>query len=231
MKIFILIPAFNEERMIAQVIRQVRFYVDEIIVIDDGSTDKTSEIASREKVIVLKHLINRGQGAALRTGMDYVLTKFFSDDKTDEEKIIVHFDSDGQHRAENIPEMVKPISEGKVEATFGSRFLLKNSSIPFGRKILLKGAIFVNRLFTKVKLTDAHNGFRALSWKAASLIRISQDRMAHNSEIVSQVNKYNLKFQEVPITVFYTKYSRNKGQKWYDSFKIIKDLLTEKIVK
>lgn len=231
MKIFILIPAFNEERTIGQVIKEVRLYVDEIVVIDDGSTDRTGEIATQERVVVLKHLINRGQGAALRTGMDYVLTKFFSSDKTGEEKIIVHFDSDGQHRAEDIPEMIKPILGDKAEITFGSRFLFKNSPIPLGRKILLKGAILINRFFTKIKLTDAHNGFRALSWKAASLIRINQDRMAHNSEIVFQVNKYNLKFQEVPIIVFYTKYSRNKGQKWYDSFKIIKDLLIEKIVK
>lgn len=244
MKVIAIIPAYNEEKTISQVIQETKPYVNQIVVVDDGSVDQTNELAIQEGVVVLKHLINRGQGAALRTGMEYIQMLDVRCQMSD--IVIVHIDSDAQHHPEDIPKMIQPILEGKVEVTLGSRFLNKSykeggkktkrvldkkSQIPLGRKILLKGAIFINQIFTGKRLTDAHNGFRALSWKAANLIKINQDRMAHNSEIVQQIVKHNLKFQEVPIIVSYTKDSRLKGQTWWDGFKIIRDLIIGKVVR
>lgn len=219
-KIIALIPAYNEEKTITQVIKEAKSYVDQIIVIDDGSTDQTNKLAFEQGTIVLTHLINRGQGAALKTGMEFLKVKSQILDV-----IVVQLDSDAQHQAADIPKMIQPILDDKVEVTLGSRFLNKKSQIPLERKILLKGAIFINQIFTGIKLTDAHNGFRALSWKAANLIKINQDRMAHNSEIIQQIAKHNLKFKEIPVIVSYTKHSRSKGQTWWDAFKIVKDLM------
>jgi glycosyltransferase involved in cell wall biosynthesis len=222
-----IIPAYNEEKIISQVVEEVKSYVDEIIVVNDGSTDQTARLAKEKEAVVLNHLINRGQGAALKTGFEYLKMKILPELRVRNlsEYVIVHFDADGQHQAADIPKIVQPILKKRADIVLGSRFLNQNSKIPFTRKFLLKGAIFVNWFLTGIKLTDAHNGFRALSWEAANLIKISQDRMAHNSEIIKQIVKYKLKFQEVPVTVTYTQYSRLKGQKWWDGFKIIKDFL------
>jgi glycosyltransferase involved in cell wall biosynthesis len=236
--IIVIIPAYNEEKTISQVIQEVKPYVDQIVVVDDGSTDQTNKLATQERVVVLKHLINRGQGAALRTGMEYIKIKNKkSKIKNQESKIknndirliVVHIDSDAQHQAKDIPKMIQPILNGQAEVTLGSRFLDKNSQIPLSRRILLKGSILVNWFFTGIKLTDAHNGLRALSWRAANLIKINQDRMAHNSEIIQQIAKHDLTFQEIPVTVSYSKHSRSKGQTWWDGFRIVRDLIVSRI--
>ena len=222
MKVVAVIPAYNEALAVGKVVSAVAEKVSSVIVVDDGSDDRTAELAKEAGAVVLKHFLNRGQGAALQTGIIFALIH--------EADIIVTFDADGQHETSDIDRMVQPLLEG-VDITLGSRFLKTDNQIPKLRKLVLKTAVAFTRFYTGLPVTDAHNGLRALSRRAAELIKIRQDGMAHASEIIEQIKKHNLKFKEVPVTVSYTDYSKAKGQRLTNSFKIILDLIFGRIVR
>ncbi len=203
MKIFIVIAAYNEGKSIAKVISNLKNHgYNNIVVVDDGSRDNTYDIILDSGAIALRHIINRGQGAALKTGIDYSL-KAGAD-------IIVTFDADGQHRVEDLPAMINPVKNKKCDITIGSRFL-KPVEMPFFRKLTLKIAVFVVWFFYGAKMTDAHNGFRAMNRNAAQTINITSDRMEHASQIVEEIHKKNIKFKEVPVIILYTDYSMAHG--------------------
>lgn len=212
--IYIVIAAYNEGKRIASVIDGLHAAgYEDIVVVDDCSTDDTSSIARAAGAVVVRHPINRGQGAALQTGMDYALAH-----RAD---IIVHFDGDGQMQSSDIPAMTAPIVEGKADIIFGSRFLDGRTAVPWIKKwCILKPAILFNWLMTGIHLTDAHNGFRALSKTAAKRIVIRHDRMAHATEIVSYTRAYGLRYTEVPVHITYNEF----GQGIIGGIKIIRDL-------
>ena len=225
--IWVIVPAHNEQDNIFGVIKSLQELTPNIVVVNDASTDRTGEIvsalggsASGGKLFVLDHMINRGQGAALQTGTEFAL-------KSGAE-IIVHFDADGQMQAKDIYRIITPILDKQVEIVFGTRFLEKKSKIPWTKKLfILKPAIIFNWFFTGIKLSDAHNGFRALSKKAASSIRITQDGMAHATEILDQVRAHDLKYTEAPVEIVYNQY----GQRFSSGFKIIRDLILAKLIR
>jgi glycosyltransferase involved in cell wall biosynthesis len=213
-KVFIVIPAYNEQKTISKVIKDLKKEgYKNIVVVDDGSKDNTYEEAKKQNVEVLRHIINRGQGAALKTAIDYAL-----DLGADS---IITFDADGQHSVKDIEKMIRPLKKNKVDITLGSRFLKKDSNTPFVRKLFLKGGAIVIFLMYGIKLTDSHNGLRALSRKAAEKIEITSDGMEHASEILEQVKKKRLKYKEVPVTITYTDYSLKTGQSTFNSFRIL----------
>jgi len=224
MKIVAVIPAYNEEKNIERAVRSVKPHVSEVVVIDDGSSDQTSEVSRAAGAYVLTHRINRGQGAALRTGTEFALKQLNAD-------VIVHYDADCQHEAEEINDLVKPLMVGGADVVLGSRFLDKKSNIPLLRKLVLKGGIIFTRLTSGLRVTDTHNGFRALSREAAAKIQITQDRMAHASEILDEIAKHKLRYVEVPVTVKYSKASMEKGQSSLNSFRIVWEYLTGKLFK
>ena len=206
MKIFIVIPAYNEEKKIGSIISQLRNAgYENILVVDDGSGDDTAKISSDAGIEVLSHIINRGQGAALRTGIEHLREKHAPD-------IIVTFDGDEQHRVEDIAKIIKPIVEEKVDIVLGSRFLNQKTNAPFLRKIILKSGIIFTNLISNVKLTDTHNGLRALGKKAIDSIEIAHRGMEHASDIIDEVTKKQLRYKEVPVEIIYTDYSKSKGQ-------------------
>ena len=221
---FIIIPAYNEEQSISTVLQDLKKNgYENIAVIDDGSKDNTTKIAKAAGVTVLTHYINRGQGAALRTGTEYALSK--------DADIIVHFDADGQMRAEDITTVIKPIIDGNSDVSFGSRFIGKQSNIPPLRKnLLLLGRIFM-KLFFRIQTKDPQSGFRAFSKKAAQHIEITQRGMTHCSEILEQVHKNKLTFTEVPVTILYTDYSKKHGQNNLAALRIATKLLWSKLLK
>jgi glycosyltransferase involved in cell wall biosynthesis len=221
-KIFFVIPAYNEEKSIARVVGELkRAGYGHIVVIDDGSRDNTFEAVKNQGVAVLQHMINRGQGAALRTGMEYALKQGAD--------FIVTFDSDGQHRIEDLAAMLNPVVKGEVDVTLGSRFLCK-TEMPLARKILLKGSVFVQWFFYGVKLSDAHNGYRVLSRKAAQQIRIDSDRMEHASEIVEEIVKKKIRYKEVPVIIRYTGYSMKKGEgSFFGALKILFKMIIRRL--
>jgi len=224
MKIAAVIPALNEEKAIGRVLSDLKGRVDLVVVVDDGSCDKTSQVASNFGVPVLSHIINCGQGAALQTGIDYCLGKDID--------IIVTFDADGQHDPGDIKTLIAPIINNQADIVLGSRFIKKqNLGMPVLKYLVIKLAVQFDKIRTGLAITDTHNGLRAISRQAAEKIKIQQDGMAHASEILEQIAKYQLKYIEIPVKVRYTDYSKKKGQSVFNSIKILSDLFLAKISK
>ncbi|MDP2708444.1 MAG: glycosyltransferase family 2 protein [bacterium] len=218
--IFCVIPSFNEKKNISAVTGEVAPLVDRLIVVDDCSTDNTADLAAARGAIVLKHIVNRGQGAALRTGTEYCLKQGA--------EIIVHFDADGQFLSSDIAKLAAPIKNGQAQAVFGSRFIGDNNTrMPWLKKhFIMPLARGINKIFFGINLTDPQSGFRALSAEAARAIKWRQDRMAHCSEIMFEVKRNKLKVKEVPITVIYHGF----GQSFSGGLKILKDLFIAMLV-
>ena len=198
----IVIPAHNEEGTISAVVAGLRRVgYDSVVVVDDGSTDQTAARACAAGAICLRHPMNRGQGAALQTGTTYAL-RHGAD-------IIVHFDADGQHQPTEVATWIEPIVRGSAEVVFGSRFLAGNTMMPAIKRLVLRALIPWHNLFVGLHLTDIHNGARALSRSVAERLVITQDGMAHNSEIAQQVAALNVRYREVPTTVVYHRYGQS----------------------
>ncbi len=225
MKITAVIPAYNEEKRITETVRDVKEKISNVVVIDDGSTDQTAELALAAGAKVLRHSHNRGQGAALQTGLIFAIRN--------NADIILTFDADGQHQASDIDNVLKPVMLGEADVVLGSRFLNRENKkqVPALKRLILLLAAWFTRLYTGLNITDTHNGFRALSATAAAAIEIRQDGMAHASEIIEQIKKNKLKLKEVPVNILYTKYSKDKGQRLSNSFKIVFDLILGRITK
>lgn len=233
--VWVIIPAFNEKEVIGQTVSGVKKYYENVLVIDDGSADGTGDEAEKAGSLVLRHFINRGQGAALRTGINYALKRSAD--------IIVTFDADGQFESSEIEKIAAPIASDEAHVVLGSRFIamtphsviassdlsergnLNQNKIPLIRKITLKLATIFTRVISGLKITDTHNGLRALSRYAAEGIKIRQDRMAHSSEIIQEISRLHLKYIEIPVTVKYTDYSKRKGQKLSGALKILFDMI------
>ncbi len=224
-QIYFVIPAYNESKAIGKVIENLNNSgYKKLIIINDGSKDNTSEVISKYKdVILLEHVINRGQGAALKTGMDFAL-------KEKNCKYIVHFDSDGQHRISDLPKFLEVLEKEQADIALGSRFLLKESKmlVPFKKRILLKAAILVTALLSSIKLTDTHNGYRVMNKKAGKEIEITMDGFEHASEIIDEIARKKIKYKEVPVFIDYTDYSKQKGQKMSNSIKILLKMILKK---
>jgi polyprenyl-phospho-N-acetylgalactosaminyl synthase len=211
------VPLYNEAAVVRSVIEQARTVFPNIVCVDDGSSDRSAAEAAAGGAVVVKHPINLGQGAALQTGIDYAL----SDRQA---SYFVTFDSDGQHQVSDALDMVTRLDTEPLDIVVGSRFLDGRTKPGRLKKIVLKLAVFFERVSTGVKLTDAHNGLRALNRTAAESIAITQNRMAHASEIVAEIGKKKLRYAEQPVFVVYTDYSRSKGQSIWNSVNILSDL-------
>lgn len=223
--IWIVVPAYNEEHHIEGVIEDLKSHgYKNIVVIDDGSKDRTGWAAQQAGATVLRHVVNRGQGAGLKTGIDFAIQE--------EADYIVTFDSDGQHMAKDIATLLAPVQAGDAEVALGSRFLTGSSDIPFSRRILLKGSIFVIWLFYGIKMTDAHNGFRILSKDAASKINIKSNRMEHASEIINEIKRNRLRYIELPVTIRYNDPRHLNGQGSYTgAIKIFLKMILQKLMR
>ncbi len=204
MKTLIIIPAYNEAQKIRSVVAGLVKRGYEVLVVNDCSIDATEYEARAGGAHVVNHFINRGYGAALGTGNAYALKHGYD--------IAVHFDADGQHNPDEISDLIKPILDEQADFTIGSRFLKAHDTIPFIRKQLIKVAVTFTWIISGVKLTDAHNGFRALSRTAFKTIECQQDGMSYASEIIDQVGEHTLRLREVPNSIVYTDYSKSKGE-------------------
>ncbi|MFQ5492030.1 MAG: glycosyltransferase family 2 protein [Phycisphaerae bacterium] len=220
---YVVIAAYNEQDCLAQVVERVRRVYPNVVVVDDGSTDETFTEARRCATFALRHAVNRGQGAALQTGIDFALQRGA--------QFVVTFDGDGQHRVEDIAALLSPICAGQCEICLGSRFLGQTVGMPASRLLTLKLAVAFTRLVNGVKLTDAHNGLRAFSRKAATRIQITLDRMAHASELIDLIRETQLPFKEVPVQIQYTERSLHKGQSFRGAFRIVVHYLLGRVLR
>ena len=195
MKVTFGIPAFNEEQNIGKTITKLKKISDSIIVCDDGSSDMTSEIAEGLGAIVIKHEKNYGYGAAINS--------IFQKAKEIDTEILVTFDADGQHKVDDVQNVINPIKEDVADLVIGSRFLEKKSNVPGYRKIGIKVITKVTNASIKKELTDSQSGFRAYNKKVLENISPSDKGMGISTEILIKVSKKNLRITEVPIEISY----------------------------
>jgi len=198
LKVWIVIPAYNEEENIAKVILQTKKYVDKVIVCDDGSTDMTYEIAKALGVEVVRHEQNKGYGAALAT--------LFNKAREEKADIMITLDGDGQHNPNDIPKLIKPIADGEADIVIGSRFLEKGQeNMPKYRKV---GVAIITKLTGAVsykEVSDAQSGYRAYNKRAIELIKPAETGMGASTEILIKAHEHGLKIKEVQTKILYGK--------------------------
>jgi glycosyltransferase involved in cell wall biosynthesis len=220
----IIIPVFNEQNVIENVLSEVLKEFKHVVCINDGSTDDTAEIIKKTSAFLVEHPLNLGQGAALQTGIDFAL-------QFPEIQYFVTFDSDGQHRLSDVKKMLTYIKNNNVDIVLGSRFLGKVENITRLKKIILKLAVKFSNSTSGVKLTDTHNGLRVFNRKVASELKITMPDFSHASEIIERIAEKKFAYVELPVTITYTDYSRSKGQSVINAVNIGFDTILRKVIK
>ena len=215
---WVIIPVYNEDQVIGQVVKDLLPTFPHVVCIDDGSRDRSAAVAAAAGATVIRHPVNLGQGAGLQTGIEYV--RGFTP-----AKYLLTFDADGQHRVEDALAMVEEAEKENLAIVFGSRFLSSQTQVGWAKRLVLKTAARVTARRTGMKLTDAHNGLRVLRRDAFEQVNLLQNRMAHASEIVAQLAKTGLPWAEHSVYIRYTDYSKAKGQSLLNSINILTELL------
>lgn len=218
---WLVVPLYNEGEVIGDVISNAKKTFSKIVCVDDGSTDDSARLARQAGAAIVTHPINLGQGAALQTGLKYALGD-------PEASYFVTFDSDGQHRTEDALRMVERLRNEELDVVLGSRFLDAKVEAGFLKRLVLKAAVIFERMTTGLKVTDTHNGLRALNRTAVEKIQILQNRMAHGSEFLQEIAKNKLCYAEEPVHIIYTDYSMAKGQSLWNSVNILNELFLDK---
>jgi UDP-N-acetylglucosamine---dolichyl-phosphate N-acetylglucosaminyltransferase len=219
MKVIAVIPAYNEEKTIAEVLDEARLFVDQIIVVNDGSSDRTETIAKSRGATVVSHVINRGLGAAIGTGFA-AAAKLQAD-------VVITLDADGQHDASEIPKFVDAINKG-ADVVIGSR-MLTSGGMPWYRRVANILGNMVTLFLFGARVTDSQSGFRGFNKFALKKIKIKTNRMEVSSELIAESKSNNLKLVEVPIKAIYTDYSLSKGQGFFVGIKTLLKLVLRRI--
>lgn len=200
----IVIPAYNEERTIAEVVCGALQVADRVLVVDDGSTDRTSEVAGAAGAAVVRHAVNRGLGGALGTGIAGALRLGAG--------AIATMDADGQHRPEDVRRAFARLAEDDVDFVIGSRMLERKGNMPFRRRFAQFLGNALTFLLFRRWVTDSQSGLRAMTRSAAERLELRSSRMEVSSEFVKEIVDKDLRLAEVPIEAVYTDYSLSKGQ-------------------
>jgi glycosyltransferase involved in cell wall biosynthesis len=220
--VLVVVPAYNEALLVADVVRDLLTSFPHVLVVDDGSTDATASLAASSGAVVARHSVNLGQGAALKTGLTYA-------QRLPGVEYVITFDADGQHRVEDAVAMLRTCRDEGLDVVLGSRGLGSVVDQPARRRLLLRGALVLGKWSSGLALTDTHNGLRVLSIRAVRTIRLTQCRMAYASELEKQVGIHDLRWREAPVQVHYTDYSRRKGQGDLNAVNIVFDLLAARL--
>ncbi|MGN6161478.1 MAG: glycosyltransferase family 2 protein [Marmoricola sp.] len=221
--VWLVMPLYNEGSVIGDVVTDARRTFANVVCVDDGSHDDSALQAERAGAVVIRHPVNLGQGAALQTGFDYA--------KTDPRmRYVVTYDADGQHQISDVVAMVRRARENDLQVIFGSRFLDDRTSATGLKKLVLKAAVAFTNATTRTRLTDAHNGLRVLRRDVLEQLEITQNRMAHATEIVNEigamrVNSEPVRYAEMPVHILYTDYSKSKGQSLWNAVNILVELI------
>ena len=218
----VIVPVYNEAPTVAKTVSDLRQTFDHVVCVDDGSRDGSAELANAAGATVLRHVLNQGQGAALRTGFDYVLRQTNA-------AYAVTFDADGQHLVEDAQRMVDRARAEAIDVVLASRFTGRTEQMPFAREMILRAAVRFTRMTSRLEVTDTHNGLRVLSRRAVQRIDLRMPRMAYASELLDAIVPAGLSYVEEPVTVIYTDYSRAKGQKNSNAFNILFDLAVRRL--
>jgi glycosyltransferase involved in cell wall biosynthesis len=213
---------YNEVSVVGDVVAVLRRTFDHVVCIDDGSSDGSASAARAAGGVVLSHRINLGQGAALQTGFDYVLSRTSATHA-------ITFDADGQYLVDDAVAMLEVASTSGVDIVLGSRNLGRTEGQPAARRLLMAAALRYSRSTSGLQLTDTHNGLRVLNRRALAAMDLRQRGMAHASEIEARIHQASLTWREHPVTMVYSDYSRSKGQSNLNAFNILYDLASARI--
>jgi glycosyltransferase involved in cell wall biosynthesis len=220
---WVIVPAFNEGSRILRVLDELTTVVANVVVVDDGSTDDTGLNVLSRSVWLVTHPVNLGQGAAIQTGIDFALARGAA--------YIVTFDADGQHRVQDIAVLLSSLESTGADFALGSRFLGSTKGMPVSRRLLLKLAVVFTWVMSGVKLTDAHNGLRAMTGRGAASLQIRHNRMEHASEIIDQIKHSGLTYTEVPVQIRYNADTLAKGQRMSDAIRLALRILLRRVVR
>ena len=220
--IFVIIPCYNETVVIRNTVSAVLEKGYSVVVVDDCSKDNSKKELANLPVYYLRHRVNLGQGAALQTGISFAIKKGG--------EYFVTFDADGQHDSYDIDGMIKLIESSKTDIVFGSRFLSgSKTNVSGSRSFVLNVARYVNYLVSGILLSDAYNGLRLFNRKAADVLQLTENKMAHATQIQMLVAKNKLTYSEYPNSIHYNEYSKGKGLKNLDGIKIFFEIFLHKI--
>lgn len=217
---YVILPAYNEATRIQPVIEAIAEKGYNMVIVNDGSSDNTLEVIKQSKrkfpnqIHIFSLIINRGVGVATQTGFDAVL-RF-------NPKYIVSMDSDGQHSAEDLDNVIKPLVSGEAQAVIGVRPL---KDMPFTRNFANSIMNLLTRIFYNVNVSDSQTGFRALTIEALNTIEINARGYLISSEFIREINDNNIPFAEVPIQTIYTPETQAKGTNVKEAFKIFIQML------
>jgi len=216
--LLVVLPAYNEARVISNVLYNLKNAgYHNICVVDDGSSDKTREIAIKAGVVVLSHSINRGAGAAVQTGISYAKQRNFSN--------VLLMDSDGQHLESDIEKLCDKMEETDADILIGNRFTNVENIIPVHRIFYNQMANLLTNLFCKNSYSDTQSGFRLLNKKAIENVKLKNRGFGFCSEMIIYAEQAGLKIEETPIQVLYSDYSLSKGQSLFVGFKTASNIL------
>ena len=213
---YVILPAYNEATRIQPVIEEIAEKGYRMVIVNDGSSDNTLEVIKESQkkypksIYIYSHIINRGVGVAMQTGFDAVLRY--------NPKYIVNMDSDGQHSADDLDNVLKPLVTGEAEAVIGVRPL---EDMPFSRNFANSVMNLLTRIFYHVSVSDSQTGFRAITSDALKKININARGYLISSEFIREVNDNNIPFAEVPIKTIYTPETQAKGTNVKEAIKIL----------
>lgn len=214
----VVIPVFNEATVVADVVREVRERYPIVVCVDDASSDGSADACVVAGARLVRHPINLGQGAALRTGLEHGL-------RSTTATTFVTFDADGQHDVADVALMLDLIDRDVAQIVFGSRFLDERTELTTAKRLVLGTAVRYTRMSTGLSLSDTHNGLRAFTRDVAEALDLTMNGMAHASELLAIVAKEKFRYAEVPVHIRYTDYARAKGQPLLNSVNILFDMI------
>ncbi len=216
--IYIVIPAKNEGTRIGAVLKYIQKEgYDNVVVVNDGSTDNTVSIAKKWGATVLTHYVSLGAGAATQTGIEYAMKRGAD--------VVVTLDGDNQHCPTDIKFLIKRMTEKNVDIVIGSRFLNKDNDIPFVRVIYNKIGNVITGFLTGLFVTDSQSGFKAMRAKFAKESKINLNGYEFCTEIISMIKRQKASYAEVPIKVRYTKDTQAKGQSFFNGVRMVGTLV------
>lgn len=216
--VWIVIPAFNEVAVIADVIADVRAVFGQVVVVDDGSSDGTARAALQAGAHVVRHPVNLGQGAAIQTGVEYARSRPGA-------RLFATFDADGQHQVADLVRMIGTLDAGGADIVIGSRFaragVVSGASLP--KRLILQAAAKLSPSSRRLGLTDAHNGLRVFNRSVADHLNITMNGMSHAGEFIALIVENGWRVAEEPVEILYTDYSKSKGQPLLNGVNIVFD--------
>ena len=214
--VWIIVPAFNEASVIADVIAELRTVFSNVVCVDDGSRDGTADAAHAAGAHLVRHPVNLGQGAAIQTGVEYARSRPGA-------AVFVTFDADGQHRVKDVVRMIDRLTGDSVDLVIGTRFGGAVTHTPPLKRVILRLAAVISPHSRSLGLTDAHNGLRVFDKAVADELNITMSGMAHASEFIALAVENHWRVAEEPVEILYTDYSKSKGQPLLNGVNILFD--------